>query len=568
MAYRSELRCRRRSTSGDDVGPAQSARATLTSEIARAQPVGTESSERAQPQNTTAVLYSCIRCSSENVDEEESRADAAKIVSSVQTVQSHDEDESRRRAQEARREAQAAVVRQGGRVFSNAKESREALEAEACRKAHDVEARHSGHEADHEVLGTMAILGSERPLRTEETPSAPPARLDRRSKPPRTSSSSSRGSCCRELALVASRCVAPPPPPERAAPARSSPSTSGGGHQCDVLQCGVPPLCADIRGPRCGCPRASSRTPAEGKCASDHSLSLQKCAARAAAPFFRSLSTFFYEHVAAASWKKGATVQPPRTRWTQGCLRGAQGVAAERGPFRPPQHLPGMQEIEPTSDACPMTRAVRNNWLPVRPFGTAVRNVAPIRPYRGAAGWPFVSGLIACRSRFAARGSAIGLRVCGAPTIARNCGAGESGQLRREEPAAGKRLSPFLWPGTGCRFRFRKPGCPIRSLSVGVEMRKVIPVRRNAPMAAACRRNPGRESLQVPRRLGDTECAVLFGRLATHVGRPLNCRRGSGSRRSLTLSPEGALITETWRTWHGASVVSSLELTERVYRPA
>ncbi|KAL3215332.1 hypothetical protein MRX96_006599 [Rhipicephalus microplus] len=101
---------------------------------------------------------------------------------------------------------------------------------------------------------------------------------------------------------------------------------------------------------------------------------------------------------------RGATVQPPRTRWTQGCLRGAQGVAAERGPFRPPQRLPGMQEIEPTSDACPMTRAVRNNWLPVRVLGTAVRNVAPIRPYRGAAGWPFVSGLIACRSRFAARG--------------------------------------------------------------------------------------------------------------------------------------------------------------------
>ncbi|KAL1427785.1 hypothetical protein MTO96_003129 [Rhipicephalus appendiculatus] len=97
-------------------------------------------------------------------------------------------------------------------------------------------------------------------------------------------------------------------------------------------------------------------------------------------------------------------------------------------------------------------------------------------------------------------------------------------------------------------------------------MRKVIPVRRNAPMAAACRRNPGRESLQVPRRLcGDTERST-----AGQPGGP----RGPSSQlpppgRSLTLSPEGALITESWRTWHEASVVaSSLELTERVYRPA
>ncbi|XP_075724542.1 uncharacterized protein LOC119164409 [Rhipicephalus microplus] len=122
------------------------------------------------------------------------------------------------------------------------------------------------------------------PLPLPRAPAAPPARLDRRSKPPRTSSSSSRGSCCRELALVASRCVAPPPPPERAAPARSSPSTSGGGHQCDVLQCGVPPLCADIRGPRCGCPRASSRTPAEAAAAAGVAPSSDRAALGPVAP--------------------------------------------------------------------------------------------------------------------------------------------------------------------------------------------------------------------------------------------------------------------------------------------
>lgn len=48
----------------------------------------------------------------------------------------------------------------------------------------------------------------------------------------------------------------------------------------------------------------------------------------------------------------------------------------------------------------------------------------------------------------------------------------------------------------------------------------------------------------------------------------LNNRRRERRSSSLTLSPESALITECWRTWHEASVSSSLELTERVYRPA
>lgn len=185
-------------------------------------------------------------------------------------------------------------------------------------------------------------------------------------------------------------------------------------------------------------------------------------------PLSLSALFFFYEHVAAASWKKGATVQPPRTRWTQGCLRGAQGVAGERGLFRPPRRLPGMQEIEPTSDACPMTRAVRNNWLPARAFGTAVRNVAPIRPYRSAAGWPFVSGLIARRARFAACGGGTrrtgcyprpqrrkrrrSLSVCFRPRIDSCCGI-PSRELERR-PSAKMSCPPRLQQRPECGSRW------------------------------------------------------------------------------------------------------------------